>query len=60
MKIRCRREHPDRAQVKFKCRWCKRWVCGWCEGTHAEDDPVGNALCDPCWNKRESRKKGAE
>jgi hypothetical protein len=42
--------------MKFKCRWCKAWVCGVCEGTVDAEDPVGNALCDPCWAKREARK----
>lgn len=47
----------DRVRMKFKCRWCKRWVCGVCEGTHDDKDPVGNKLCDPCWGRRDKRLK---
>lgn len=57
MSIRCRAKCPDRARFKFKCRWCKRWVCGHCEGGVDSEDPIGNALCDPCWAKREKRRK---
>jgi hypothetical protein len=42
--------------MKFKCRWCKKWICGVCEGTVDPEDPIGNELCDPCWAKREARK----
>lgn len=48
-------EH-DLVRSKFKCRWCKAWVCGECEGTHDDQDPVGNKLCDPCWARREKRR----
>lgn len=45
----------DLVRMKFKCRWCKAWVCGECEGTHDGEDKVGDKLCDPCWARRAKR-----
>lgn len=72
-RVRCQyRERPngyrrerdgghDLRTMKFKCRWCKAWVCGECEGTHDDADPVGNKLCDPCWARRmKSAKPGGK
>lgn len=61
VKVRCRTWHRRQLGVvfersKFKCRWCKRWICGFCEGTHDAKDPIGNGLCDSCWARRERRR----
>ena len=38
--------------MRFRCRACKTWHCGMCEGT---TDLI--ELCDDCWVRADKRRK---